>query len=226
MSKPKAKLTEGEQNVFLELLLESDRGCVLSAHGFLDGRLEGLLREEFRPSKVEIDTEHWLNCLFSSGSMPPLQSFYVKAVMARALGMIDRGTFDSLFQLNRLRNHFGHNPGRVTLTEERVAVICDPLRPELKAYLNRAERLLLRGKENTHAARTRFVAVAYTLMFAFDLAMRAAESHQGLRGAPYEEIDMEAVLKRSLFDRVEKTLTKKERRQSRRKRKGGPDVNN
>lgn len=58
--------------------------------------------------------------------------------------------------LNRLRNHFGHNPGRVTLTESRVAAICEPLRHELKAYLHRAERLL-----SHPLPRDRFIDVAF-----------------------------------------------------------------
>jgi hypothetical protein len=111
---------------------ESDRGCVLAAHGHLDGLLEELVRAKLRVKSGE--TDGLLDWLLTEGQQPPLQSFYVKLVMVRVLSLIDEHTFSALVKLNALRNHFAHYPGKVTLTVERAQAIYDLMREDTKKY--------------------------------------------------------------------------------------------
>jgi hypothetical protein len=212
MSKAKPKLTEAESHsLYLELVLESDRGCVLAAHGHLDGILEKVLREEFRPRDAERDTGHWLDWLFKSGGQPPLQSFYVKLVTARALGMVDRGPFESLDELNRLRRHFAHYPGRVTLTESRVAAIYDPLAQPLKKLVNGFEQIA--SIVDQSPARARFISTVSVLILELDLAEKVATYHDGTRRIDYR-LDMETMLKTVDFSQLKAFVAEQKGNQS------------
>ncbi len=134
MSKKRKKLTEPPTSkTILDVVGvgESDRGCVLAAHGHLDGTLEEILRAKFRHRSGETnDLVDWLLV----GRQPPLQSFYVKLVMVRVLYLIDGETFNAFVKLNDLRNHFAHYPGAVTLSIDRVQAIYDSMRADIKKY--------------------------------------------------------------------------------------------
>lgn len=125
------KFQESERVIFQSLLEETDRGCVLAAHGYLDSQLEDLLRERFlKDGGDEREQQEQISFLLKRGSLAPLSSFYVKASMAFVLGAIDKELFVALTKLNELRRHFAHYHGRVTLTVERSKSIYDALSKE------------------------------------------------------------------------------------------------
>ncbi len=197
MSKKRKKLTEAEQDIYSALLLESDRGCVLAAHGFLDTELERLLREHFWHKSGGTDKElDWL----LSGSNAPIKSFYVRTMMARAIGLIDGKSFDSLVNLNDLRNHFAHYPGRVALTEARVRTIYDPLHQILKGYVQYVERSAARRKLRFSAAHIKFIGTAMALHVAIDAATDIAARHDATRGINFDGLEIEKILNQDETD--------------------------
>jgi hypothetical protein len=59
-----------------------------------------------------------------------LGAFGHRARMARALGLISARTYGALVAINRLRRHFAHHPGLVSLTIKRVEQINSHLIPK------------------------------------------------------------------------------------------------
>jgi hypothetical protein len=144
MSKKPKRLTEPPtKGSFYDVIgiEESDRGCVLAAHGYCDGRLEELLRAKFQVRSGE--TNKLIDSLFNSGHQPLLQSFQMKLVMARVLQLIDEHSFRAFTKFNDLRNHFAHYPGIVTLSAERVRVIHDLMPPERQKHPARDAKMAI-----------------------------------------------------------------------------------
>ncbi len=168
MSKRRKKLTEPDiggwrfwETIGLD---ESDRGCVLAVHGYCDGLLGDVLWAKLHAESGETDS--LIAWLLKDGPQPPLQSFYVKLVVARVLLAIDSHTFQAMVKLNELRNHFAHHPGSVTLNMERAHSIFDLLSPEQKKNSERfpkAVRVWARMTKRRTPARNLFMCAAYLL---------------------------------------------------------------
>lgn len=164
----KPKFTEEDEALVSSLLEESDRGCVLVAHGRLDVLLGKLLRDYFEKHSEKAEKE--INWLFE-GHQPLLGSFRSRLVVARALGLVDADFFNSATQLTALRNHFGHHPGRVKLTSDRVATVADCIGDRNMsqfAALMREVGRINKWKEVHSPERRRFVGVALTLAIALE----------------------------------------------------------
>jgi hypothetical protein len=118
--KRKAKFSEPVQPRPHDLSEESERGCVLCAHAWIEKLLGDRLREYLLKSSGN-DTDGVASLLESDRSL--LGAFANRARMARALGIIGDGTHRALIELNQLRVHFAHHAGNVSLTTSRVNVI-------------------------------------------------------------------------------------------------------
>src|SRR6476660_1410643 len=66
---------------------ETDRGSVLIAAAFLDVLLEGTLRHLMTQRSKDAHAD--IDRILSDGALPPLGSFAMRIVAARALGLID-----------------------------------------------------------------------------------------------------------------------------------------
>jgi DNA-binding MltR family transcriptional regulator len=163
------KFPEPKEEIRTVLLEETDRGCVLAAHGFLDDGLERLLRGRFLNQSKQ--AQDLVKKLFGDGPQPPLQSFKLKLVMARVLMLFDERSFDAMSKLNTLRVHFAHHPGRVTLNDDRVTAIYNELHPKCKADMREREAS---GKQTTapglSPARIRFINVILQLNAVIEFA--------------------------------------------------------
>lgn len=164
MASKSEAFTEPNQHYDVVLDQETDRGCVLASSGFLDSHLQNILRTEFSWNKTPKTMIDWL---LVKKPMPPLQSFYIKAVLIRAMGLISQDTFNALEKLNRLRNHFAHHPGTVALSKERVDAIFSSLSQRSQAYALEIET------RNPHKnpfsqERSRFNGVVYALVMALN----------------------------------------------------------
>jgi hypothetical protein len=111
----------GYTDLFCNLWLESDRGCVLVAAAMLDAELEGLLRDHFATRSVgsEKDVD-----FFFSGPMAPLLSTSLKIRLAFVLGLIDLSLKNALKQLQDLRSKVAaHSRERMILRSGQVGKI-------------------------------------------------------------------------------------------------------
>jgi len=91
------------------LLRESDRGCVLVAHAFVEEELGNVLRKHF--VRVSGSPKESFDALLEGS----LGTFAPRVRMARALGLIDNNMLATLLAVNDLRVHFAHYRGLVTL---------------------------------------------------------------------------------------------------------------
>jgi hypothetical protein len=110
MAKSKAKTLF--QEILSQMEGESDRGCVLVTHAFLDERLKVLLKTHLRRvSGADGDkylTDLIENGVVAEGPHTPLGSFLFSARMAAALGLIHPALLNTLLALNKERNKFAH----------------------------------------------------------------------------------------------------------------------
>lgn len=174
-SKKPKKLEEARQNFANVLLEETDRGCVLVLHGFIDGELEKIIRGRLQghENNPEFNTKKQLDWLLTDGQRPPMQSFYVKLVFVRVLQLIDAQSFVALTKLNELRVHFAHYPGFVTLTDSRVNVIEQAMNPNSLFSIRelKANKFFDHLEDRHSAARLRFIYIAWELLGVMQFAM-------------------------------------------------------
>jgi DNA-binding MltR family transcriptional regulator len=174
VSKKSRRLTEepiGDAILHVVGTQETDRGCVLVATGFLEERLEEILRK-----KLQVDdgsTNELIDRLFDERTQGPFCSFVQRAKLARILLLIDEHTLNTLKALAELRNHFAHHPGPVTLTNERVGKIYDALNPNCKRHSeSRVTKRTMSGvcRRSASPARKRFAAILNELTMVLVLA--------------------------------------------------------
>ena len=87
----------------INLLKESDRGCILVAAAMLDTRLSTIFEERFTQNKI---SKKLLKSIFSV--LGPLGTFSSKIQLAYALNYISRKSHDDLELIRKLRNKAAH----------------------------------------------------------------------------------------------------------------------
>lgn len=185
-----AKFPEPACSQTVALCEESDRGCVLVAHGFAEEALGHLIWASLRQRSVL--SENILVGLFRSTGM--LYTFSNRAKLAAALGLIDANVYSALVELNDLRVHFAHHRGRVTLTEARVRNIRQHI---TKKHLATAQYWTEKftGMQASHGysqARVDFVLAAVAVLVELDIqwdeqnqALEATSGSSSLGLLPY-----------------------------------------
>lgn len=94
---------------------ESDRGCALVAAAFIDEALGQLLRHRFEKNPEAATAAQWL--LRPDG---PLGSFWSRAHLCLALGLIDPPVLKELDILRRIRNRFAHQYGPSSFNDNAI----------------------------------------------------------------------------------------------------------
>ena len=153
------------------LFQETVRGCILAAQGHLDGMLHDLIVSKLsRPSK---DTDEQIALLLETGN-PPFQSFFWKAVLVRALRLIDDKTYKALQKLNEIRRSFAHQP-IAKLTFEQVDALRRLLNPRCEREVDQAlRRTPHHATEPEEYAKQEFVRIAISLMRVINDCQRVA----------------------------------------------------
>lgn len=164
MAKKRDKFPEPPQEMCRVLLDETDRGCVLAAHGYLDKALEDILRAYF----LNAETANLLDWFFT-GQQPPWQSFYMKLSIVRLLCLLDAQSHSAMEKLNDLRVHFAHYAGRVSLTDARASSIYDALNHNCKQEIQERENSKWLNRGNQSDARMKFIHSAVSLHGAVQL---------------------------------------------------------
>jgi DNA-binding MltR family transcriptional regulator len=100
----------------IDLVEESDRGCVLVAAALLETRLENIFRYVFKlnsiPKKIQ-------DSLFDSNG--PLSTFSSKAKLAFSLKLINKTIFEDIETVRRIRNEFAHSATAVDFIGHEVS---------------------------------------------------------------------------------------------------------
>lgn len=122
-----------EASEFLAIFnTESERGAVLTAAAFLDGRLEEILR-------CFIADIPEAKSLFK-GINAPLGTFAARTLMVYALALIDKNEFEDLTNIREIRNRFAHSWTEASFASDDVIKFCKKLPwqgpPELESDSN------------------------------------------------------------------------------------------
>jgi hypothetical protein len=148
---------------------ESERGCVLAAHAFLDEQLKCLFRiVAGNPAMAE----RLVSRLLRGGGVGKFQE---RVEAALKLGLIGEGVATLLRGLNKLRNDFAHNPAARELSNEKVENIWKSL---VKAARENSAGIGLHGMfgllaEDGGSPRSRFVGIMLILFRHFDGVIRS-----------------------------------------------------
>lgn len=105
--------------LFAEMFLESDRGCILIGASVLDDGLSGLLRKHL--GRTEHISKSAMEPLFAS--MGPLSSFSARIKLAYCLGLIDQSEFEDLERIRKIRNKAAHEYTSKTFTDNEIIQI-------------------------------------------------------------------------------------------------------
>lgn len=104
------------EGLFVEMLSESDRGCILTGASVLDDLLAGLLKK--RLGRTEHVSKLAMGPLFAS--MGPLSSFSARIKLAYCLDLISQWEFDDLELIRRIRNKAAHEYTSRTFTDNEI----------------------------------------------------------------------------------------------------------
>src|SRR5688572_4839754 len=88
----------------MELIEESDRGCVIVGAAQLEDDLAELLRHRLKTNGL---SQKHIDAMFALSG--PLSSFSSKSLVCYGFGLITKSTYDDLTKIRRLRNKFAHN---------------------------------------------------------------------------------------------------------------------
>ncbi len=100
----------------VELLNESDRGCVLVGAAMLEQSLEGLFQHVFKNNEIPKKVQ---SSLFDFNGA--LSNFSSKIKLAYSLGFISKRLYEDLETVRKIRNGFAHSTKRVDFTTSPVA---------------------------------------------------------------------------------------------------------
>jgi DNA-binding MltR family transcriptional regulator len=92
----------------IELLNESDRGCVLVGAAMLERSLDNIFKCEFKKNKVPLKVQ---SSIFDSNGA--LSNFSSKVKLAYSLGFIDKPLYEDLESVRKIRNDFAHSTIKV-----------------------------------------------------------------------------------------------------------------
>jgi mannitol operon repressor len=118
-----------ELTEFLNLFgKENDRGTALLAGSILEDLLGDILQSFLIDDKVTVDLLNEPNS--------PLNTFYSKARMSFASGLIDQEEYDEINIIRNIRNEFAHQWRKLTFDDESVTKYSQNLRKRLP-YVNK-----------------------------------------------------------------------------------------
>jgi len=106
---------KASQNSKIDLIDESDRGCVIVAASLIDDHLKSLL---IREASFHRNRKKFTKGLFESNG--PLATFSGKASICRAFGLIDDVIYNDITILRKLRNRFAHAADHVDFADASV----------------------------------------------------------------------------------------------------------
>ncbi len=144
-------------SLMVDLHEESDRGCVLTAHIYLDGKLKDILRSHLMRISGR---KKLIESLTDDGPSAALGYLSSRALAAVSMGLIDEGTYRALVRLNKIRNDFGHTPQRKLLREHVESLVAT-----LPADAKRTAREAISQLESKNF-REQFTAVASVIVWA------------------------------------------------------------
>lgn len=107
----------------IELIHESDRGCVLVAASMLESLLEQDLRREVSRNGM---SNRYINHAFDANG--PLGTFSAKILIAKGFGLINEQVFQDLMVIRKLRNQFAHSIDLASFADEKVIAKVNSLR--------------------------------------------------------------------------------------------------
>jgi DNA-binding MltR family transcriptional regulator len=112
-----------KQQPRLDLVEESDRGCVLVGAAILEQRLEELFRVVFSGNGIGKKMQ---DTLFDTNG--PLATFSSKVKLSYTLGFIAKEVYEDLDRIRRIRNDFAHSVNDVDfLSDDAVSAAIDGL---------------------------------------------------------------------------------------------------
>ena len=98
---------------------ESDRGAALTAAAILDEKLAEILKAYLADTGSAKDLLNGFNA--------PLGTLSARAAACHALGLIEDHELREITLIRKIRNEFGHSWQNVSLSEGRVADLCNQL---------------------------------------------------------------------------------------------------
>ncbi len=114
------ELRQRQTKFFANFDSESDRGCVLVAVAIIDECLEILLRSQLLDNEPKI-----VSLLFTGQG--PLNSFWSKIQLARAMNIIPSWIYEDLERIRALRNTFAHRYDSADFSDPEVISITEKL---------------------------------------------------------------------------------------------------
>lgn len=151
--------------LFSEMMSESDRGCILIGASAIDAILSSLL--QLHLSRERHVAKHAVAPLFAA--MGPLSTFSARIKLAYALALIPRWMFEDLEKIRRVRNEAAHEYGKKTFESPEVLALTRSLKaadraaPKLEISRSRRSDTERRGTPSNSGRRfckeqVRFVA--------------------------------------------------------------------
>lgn len=115
----KQRTAKKYERVTTEMIIESDRGCVLVGVSHLEQLLGQMLRSKFKQLSGASNRD--LDFLLEKRPLPPLGNFAIRTITAYVLGLIGRTTRRVLDEIRDIRNAMAHKPDPAMLTDDHVA---------------------------------------------------------------------------------------------------------
>jgi len=112
----------------IELMFESDRGCVLIAAAWIDDAVAKYLKESFEDGSSADSAKAFAE--LSTGFKAPLSDAWARETLLLAIGAIDKRIADSLRAVRRLRNKYAHQFTAAVLTDHEVDEVMKHLSDE------------------------------------------------------------------------------------------------
>ncbi len=122
-----------DQETNMELLFESDRGCVLIASAWIDEIISEMTRDvlcEGDDARAEAGQE------LLKSYKAPLGDAWSKETLLFAIGYIRENERDALAAIRRLRNRYAHRTAPAVLTDQEVDVVLRHLDDEDRATVD------------------------------------------------------------------------------------------
>lgn len=109
--------------IWKEVMVESDRGCIMLCAAHLDRGLEKLLRLKFHSLANVSDSE--IDKVLTDYPVAALLGFATRARVAHLLGVIPKDLSIALRKFATIRNEYAHNDNVPPLTEQTMQPILD-----------------------------------------------------------------------------------------------------
>lgn len=100
----------------IDLVEESDRGCILVAAAVLETRMSNIFQEQFKQHNISTKLQ---KSIFSV--LGPLGSFSSKIKLAFALGYISKKSYEDLDIIRKLRNKAAHTTSDFDFLDKKIS---------------------------------------------------------------------------------------------------------